>query len=133
MTLSRRRIPPALIATTVAVDIIAVTFGYALARAATHDELFERPWPVHSLMFVALLIWPVVFACFGLYDLRRPGYLERLIAATATGVAVLVLVTTVAHLDVSRDFIVMLMVTSLVFVLPGRLLMRWAAGAPIAW
>jgi FlaA1/EpsC-like NDP-sugar epimerase len=134
MTLSRRRTPAILIATAGAVDILAVTLGYALARAVTHATLFDGSLAaVPSMIFVTVLIWPVVFACFGLYDLRRPGYLERLVAATVTAVAVVVLVTAVARLDVPRDFILMLFVVCLVFVLPGRVRMRWVAGAPIAW
>ena len=75
-----------------------------------------------------MLVWPVVFMIYGLYDLRRPTHataeLQRLLNGVLMSVLLVVLITFFASIDISRDFIVFLLVFSLVTVVGGRLLTR---------
>jgi exopolysaccharide biosynthesis polyprenyl glycosylphosphotransferase len=116
--------------TTFAVDICAVVAGYFLAKlfldshySLTPDETFFRP-----IVFATVAIWPVVFAVYGLYDLRRPTHataeLRRLFNAAVMAVLLVVLVTFEANADPRRGFIPALLIVCLATVITGRLITR---------
>ena len=126
---SARPWPVILALVTFAVDIIAVTASFYLAKSVAHDKLFNGQLPpIGSRIFLAVLVWPVVFMIYGLYDLRRPTHataeLQRLFNAVLMSVLLVVLFTFFASIDISRDFVVFLLGFSLVAVFSGRLVTR---------
>ena len=111
---------------TFSVDLIAVTAAYVLARGLAHESIALPPHD--PLIFSTVAIWPIVFAIYGLYDLRRPTHataeLQRLFNAVAMSVLLVVLVIFVTKLNVARDFIPVLLSLGLVTVITGRLVTR---------
>ena len=109
---------------TFGVDLIALTGAYILAKVMVGDFQISSAHPV----FATIAIWPVVFAIYGLYDLRRPTHataeLQRLFNAIAINVLLVVLFIFVTKSKSSVDFIPVLLVVSLVTVTAGRLLTR---------
>ncbi len=90
-------------------------------------KLVQRPIRVNALIFATVAIWPAVFAVYGLYDLRRPTAtveFQRLVHALLMSVLLVVLVTFVIEVDVSRGFVIWLVGFSLVTVVAGRLVTR---------
>ena len=76
-----------------------------------------------------MAVWPVVFAIYGLYDLRRPTHataeLQRLFNAILMSVLLVVLITVARDRSTSRaSFIVWLLGFGLVAVIGGRLITR---------
>lgn len=126
---SSRPWPLILAVVTFAVDIIAVTASYLLAKMVAHDKLFDGTIAtIQGRIFLTVLVWPVIFMIYGLYDLRRPTHataeLQRLLNGVLMSVLLVVLITFFASIDISRDFIVFLLGFSLVTVVGGRLLTR---------
>ncbi len=117
---------------TFAVDMVAVTLSSYLAKSvvsAVHDKLFSGQLaPINSRIFLTVLVWPVVFTIYGLYDLRRPTHataeLQRLFNGVLMSVLLVVFITFLASIDISRDFIVALLGFSMVAVFTGRLVTR---------
>jgi exopolysaccharide biosynthesis polyprenyl glycosylphosphotransferase len=114
-----------LTAVTFAVDLVAVTLSIYLARIVARGDGWGSlsAWPI----FVTVAVWPVVFAIYGLYDLRRPALatqLQRLMNAVLMSVLLVVLITFVARIEISRSFVVWLLVFSMVGVVAGRLAVR---------
>lgn len=115
--------------TTFAVDVCAVVAGYFVARILLDayfngdGKAFFRP-----LVFATVAIWPVVFAVYGLYDLRRPTHataeLRRLFNAAVMAVLLVVLVTFEIGDDLKRELIPALLIVCLATVITGRLLTR---------
>jgi exopolysaccharide biosynthesis polyprenyl glycosylphosphotransferase len=120
---SARPWPLILAIVTFAVDIVAVFVAYVLAKdLVDHNKALITP------IFATVAIWPIVFAVYGLYDLRRPTHatveVQRLFNAVAISVLLVVLVTFVTRLEPSRDFIPALLTISLVAIFAGRLVTR---------
>ncbi|HUZ70775.1 MAG TPA: sugar transferase [Candidatus Saccharimonadales bacterium] len=121
--------PVILAITTFAVDVVAVIGGYLLSKG-----LLDMLFPVKSgqlfrgPVFATVAIWPVVFAVYGLYDLRRPTHataeFRRLFNAAVMSVLLVVLVTFVAETDPRRELIPALLVVCFVTVTTGRLISR---------
>lgn len=122
--------PLILAITTFAVDVVAVVAGYYLSRVilewfvpSTGNQTPFRP-PV----LATVAIWPVVFAVYGLYDLRRPTHataeFRRLFNAAVMSVLLVVLVTFIAETDPRRELIPALLVVCLGTVTIGRLISR---------
>ncbi|MFZ2033623.1 MAG: sugar transferase [Candidatus Dormiibacterota bacterium] len=114
---------------TFAVDIVAVTLSCWLARSVAHDKLFNgQATQINPRIFLTVIVWPVVFTIYGLYDLRRPTHataeLQRLFNGILMSVLLVVLITFLGSIDISRDFIVFLLGFSLVTVVGGRLVTR---------
>jgi exopolysaccharide biosynthesis polyprenyl glycosylphosphotransferase len=110
---------------TFGVDLVALTGAYILAKAIVRDNFgFSVSQPV----FATIAIWPVVFAIYGLYDLRRPTHataeLQRLFNAVAINVLLVVLFVFVTKIKPSVDFIPVLLVVALLTVTAGRLMTR---------
>jgi exopolysaccharide biosynthesis polyprenyl glycosylphosphotransferase len=120
---SGRPWPVILAVITFAVDFIAVTIAYLLAKGLV-DHRFSISFPI----FATVAIWPVVFAVYGLYDLRRPTHataeMQRLFNAVAISVLLVVLVVFVTRINASRDFIPVLLTMALVTIFAGRLITR---------
>ena len=126
---SARPWPALLAGLTFAVDVVAVTLSYLLAKAVAHGVGWDSGKPIHinAPIFAPVAIWPAVFAIFGLYDLRRPtatAEFQRLLNALLMSVLLVVLVTFVIEVDVSRGFVLWLLGFSLVTVVAGRLATR---------
>jgi exopolysaccharide biosynthesis polyprenyl glycosylphosphotransferase len=115
--------------TTFAVDVCAVVAGYFVAKILLDayfngdGKEFFRP-----LVFATVAIWPVVFAVYGLYDLRRPTHataeLRRLFNAAVMAVLLVVLVTFEAGDGLKRELIPALLIVCLATVITGRLFTR---------
>jgi exopolysaccharide biosynthesis polyprenyl glycosylphosphotransferase len=115
--------PVILAVVTFAVDIIAVSVAYILAKGLVDHKLaFAFP------ILATVAIWPVVFAVYGLYDLRRPTHataeMQRLFNAVAMSVLLVVLVIFVTRAPSSRDFIPVLLTASLLTIFSGRIVTR---------
>ena len=126
---SSRPWPLILALVTFGVDLFAVTVSYVLAKSLPHDRLFSgRLASITEWIFLTILVWPVVLAIHGLYDLRRPTHataeLQRLFNGVLMSVLLVVLITFLANVDISRDFIVFLLGFSMVTVVAGRLATR---------
>ena len=112
------------------VDVLAVTISYILAKAVAHEVGWDSAKPIHlnSLIFLTVGVWPVVFAIYGLYDLRRPSHataeFQRLFNALLMSALLVLLITFVAKIDISRSFFAWLLGFSLVTIPTGRLLTR---------
>jgi exopolysaccharide biosynthesis polyprenyl glycosylphosphotransferase len=110
---------------TFAVDVVAVAAAYLLAKAIVKDGFaFSISHPI----FATIAIWPVIFAVYGLYDLRRPTHataeLQRLFNAIAICVLLVVLFIFITKLRPALDFIPVLLVLSLATITAGRLMTR---------
>ena len=130
----RRRWVVATALLTVGADITAIGLGYFLAKVFRDGDLDIGPAllrRVDTAIFATALVWPVIFALYGLYDLRRPTHItaemQRLFQAVVTSVLVVALVAFAVRLDVSRSFIVSLLLFCLVTTAVGRLLVRRVA------
>jgi len=114
---------------TFAVDLLAVTISTYLARAVAHDELFDGSFaPTVSRVYVTLAVWPVVFAIYGLYDLRRPTHataeLQRLFHAVLMSLLLVLLIAFIAGIDISIGFIVWLLGFGIASIVSGWLVTR---------
>jgi exopolysaccharide biosynthesis polyprenyl glycosylphosphotransferase len=117
---------------TFVVDMLAVTVSCLLAKSVAHAMAgtgFESISSViTSRILLTLPVWPVIFTIYGLYDLRRPTHataeLQRLFNGVLMSVLLVVMITFLASIDISRDFVALLAVFSLVTVVAGRLLTR---------
>jgi exopolysaccharide biosynthesis polyprenyl glycosylphosphotransferase len=115
--------------TTFAVDVCAVVAGYFLARVflgvffPRFDQSFFRP-----IVFATVAIWPVVFAVYGLYDLRRPTHataeLRRLFNAAVMAVLLVVFFIFESGADLKRELIPALLIVCLATIITGRLITR---------
>jgi exopolysaccharide biosynthesis polyprenyl glycosylphosphotransferase len=111
---------------TFAVDLVAVTAAYVLAKHIARDTdalSFTHP------LYATIAIWPVVFGIYGLYDLRRPTHataeLQRLFNAIAISVLLVVLFYFITRIPApGRDFIPLLLVLSVLTITTGRLITR---------
>jgi exopolysaccharide biosynthesis polyprenyl glycosylphosphotransferase len=127
---SARPWPALLAGITFAVDVVAVTLSYLLAKAVAHGVGWDSGKPIHinAPIFATVAIWPVVFAIFGLYDLRRPTHaaaeFQRLFNALLMSVLLVVLITFVIKIDIPRSFFVWLLGFGLVTIPTGRVLTR---------
>ena len=127
---SARPWPLILSGVTLGVDVLAVTLNYLLAKALAHEVGWDSGKPIHvnSLMFLTVAVWPVVFAIYGLYDLRRPTHataeFQRLFNALLMSALLVLLITFVAKIDISRSFFAWLLGFSLVTIPTGRMLTR---------
>ncbi len=123
----RRHWPLALAVITFAVDLVAIAASYVLARTF-HDDNFPISLSPAFPIYGTIALWPIVFAVYGLYDLRRPTHataeMQRLFSAVAISVLLVVLVIFVAKLTTARDFVAVLLVIGLVTVTSGRLMTR---------
>ena len=131
---SSRPWPVILAGITFAVDLLAVTISTYLARAVAHDKLFDGSFaPTVSRVYVTLAVWPVVFAIYGLYDLRRPTHataeLQRIFHAVLMSLLLVVLIAFIAGIDISIGFIVWLLGFSIASIVVGRLVTRRLAHA----
>jgi FlaA1/EpsC-like NDP-sugar epimerase len=115
---------PVTVAVKSAVDIVAVIFGYLLATAVSP----YAPWGTRAhfplLIVATVAIWPLVFAVFGLYDVRRPADVHRVVNAGLVAALFVLMVLFFARVDVSRDYSVALLAFSLVSVVVARLVTR---------
>jgi exopolysaccharide biosynthesis polyprenyl glycosylphosphotransferase len=111
---------------TFAVDIIAITISYLLAKDIVKKE--DLTFSVNHPIFLTIAIWPIVFAIYGLYDLRRPTHataeLQRLFSAVAICVLMVVLFDFILVINPARDFLLALLAVSLLAVTTGRLVTR---------
>ncbi len=111
---------------TFGVDMIAVTAAYLIAKEIVRKE--DVAFALNHPILFTIAIWPIVFAIYGLYDLRRPTHataeLQRLFIAVAISVLLVVLFDFVTRITPARDFIPLLLVISLVTITSGRLLTR---------
>jgi exopolysaccharide biosynthesis polyprenyl glycosylphosphotransferase len=111
---------------TFAVDLVAVTLAYYLARDIVRKE--DLSFSLSHPIYLTVAVWPIVFAIYGLYDLRRPTHataeLQRLFSAVAISVLLVVLFDFITRLAPARDFIPVLLVVSLALVTTGRLATR---------
>ena len=128
---ARRRWVLGIAALTFVVDLVAVTAGYFIAKAIHADLWDHQPAPLPSLtsgIYLTVFAWPVVFAMYGLYDIRRSTHvtaeLQRLFHAVAMCVLFVVLVSFLTRIDMSRSFIAALVVMCLATTVAGRLVMR---------
>ena len=100
--------------------MLAVTLNYLLAKALAHEVGWDSGKPIHvnSLTFLTVAVWPVVFAIYGLYNLRRPTHataeFQRLFNALLMSALLVLLITFVAKIDISRSFFAWLLGFSLV-------------------
>jgi exopolysaccharide biosynthesis polyprenyl glycosylphosphotransferase len=128
---SSRPWPLILAIVTFAVDIVAVSIGYLLARGVieylkwdggNHTLLF-RP-----IVFATVAVWPVIFMVYGLYDLRRPTHataeFQRLFNASMMSVLLVLLISFETQNDISRAFIGALLAFGFASVAVGRLVTR---------
>jgi FlaA1/EpsC-like NDP-sugar epimerase len=115
---------PVTVAVKVAVDFIAVIFGYLLATVVSP----YAPWGTRThfpfLIVATVAIWPLVFAVFGLYDVRRQTDMHRVVNAGLVAALFVLMVLFFARIDVSRDYFAALLVFSLVTVVVARLVTR---------
>ena len=116
---------------TLTVDVAAIGLGYFLAKVFRDGDLDIGPAllrQVDTAIFATALVWPAIFAIYGLYDLRRPTHItaemQRLFQAVVTSVLVVALIAFAVRIDVSRSFIVSLLVFCLATTAIGRLLVR---------
>ena len=115
---------------TFAVDMVAVLISTYLAKSIAHGVGWDsgKPLVLEWPIFLTVAVWPVVFAIYGLYDLRRPTHataeLQRLFNAILMSVLLIVLVTFIGPIEISRGFVVWLLGFSLVTVVTGRLITR---------
>jgi len=129
--------PVILAITTFAVDILAVFAGYYLAKTLMHAWNDIPTAPKLTWIYATVAIWPVVFAVYGLYDLRRPTHataeFRRLFNGAVMSVLLVALITfevysrvTVSRgfTPISRAFIPTLLMVCLVTVVAGRLVTR---------
>jgi exopolysaccharide biosynthesis polyprenyl glycosylphosphotransferase len=129
-TSSSRPWPLILAIVTFAVDVLAVTLSYVVAKALAHEVGWDSDKPIHvnSLIFLTVGVWPVVFGVYGLYDLRRPTHataeFQRLFHALLMSALLVLLITFVTKMDISRGFFAWLLGVSLVTITTGRLLTR---------
>jgi exopolysaccharide biosynthesis polyprenyl glycosylphosphotransferase len=127
---SGRNWPVVLAVVTFAVDVLAVSISYLLAKAVAHEVGWDsgRPISFNPVTFATVAVWPVVFAAYGLYDLRRPTHataeFQRLFTALLTSVVLVVVVTFILEIDISRSFFAWLLGFSLVIVPTGRVATR---------
>jgi len=123
MPLSRRP-RPVTVAVKVAVDFIAVIFGYLLATVISP----HAPWGTRAhfplLIVATVAIWPLVFAVFGLYDERRHTEMHRVVNAGLVAALCVLMGLFFARVDVSRDYFASLLAFSLVSVVVARLVMQ---------
>ena len=127
---SPRPWPVILAAVTFAVDLLAVIISVYLAKTVAPGDGWDggislrTNWP----LFATVAVWPVVFTIYGLYDLRRPTHataeLQHLFNAVLMSVLLVVLITWVTRLQISRSFVVWLLAFSLVTIIVGRLMTR---------
>ena len=134
-TPSARPWPLILAGATFAIDMLAVTLSYLLAKAVAHEVGWDSERPIHlnSWIFLTVAVWPVVFAIYGLYDMRRPTHataeFQRLFNALLMSALLVLLITFVIRIDISRSFFAWLLGLSLVTIPVGRVLTRRAAHA----
>jgi FlaA1/EpsC-like NDP-sugar epimerase len=116
---------PVTVAVKSAVDILAVIVGYLLATTAVSPY---APWGSRAhfplLIVATVAIWPLVYAVFGLYDVRRHSDVQRVVNAGLTAALFVLMVLFFARVDVSRDYFAALLVFSLVSVVVARLVTR---------
>jgi exopolysaccharide biosynthesis polyprenyl glycosylphosphotransferase len=130
-TSSARPWPLILAIVTFAVDIVAVSVGYLLAKVVmeylkwggTNSSLEFRP-----AVLATVAVWPVIFMIYGLYDLRRPTHataeFQRLFNASMMSVLLVLLITFETQTGTSRGFIAALLAFGFASVAVGRLLTR---------
>lgn len=129
-TPSTRPWPLMLAGITFAVDIAAITISTFLAKAVAHEVGWDSGKPIHLSwqIFATVAVWPVVFATYGLYDLRRPTHataeFQRLFHALLMSLLLVVLVTFLTDINISHGFVVWLFGFTLVSVITGRLATR---------
>jgi exopolysaccharide biosynthesis polyprenyl glycosylphosphotransferase len=121
--------PLVLASVTFAVDVVAVMLSTFLAKSVAHDKLFNGDLAlIDPRIFLTVLVWPVVFTIYGLYDLRRPTHataeLQRLFNGVLMSVLLVLFITFLTDIDISRGFIVYLLGFSMVTVVGGRLVTR---------
>ncbi len=127
---SARPWPLILAFVTFAVDMIAVLVSTYLAKSVAHGVGWDsgKPLVLEWPIFLTAAVWPVIFAIYGLYDLRRPTHataeLQRLFNAILMSVLLIVLITFIGPIEISRSFVVWLLGFSLVTVVTGRLITR---------
>jgi exopolysaccharide biosynthesis polyprenyl glycosylphosphotransferase len=127
----RRQVMIGLLVLTFVVDVVAVFIAYVAAKLI-HADRWELGTgllqPVDKAVFLTIPAWPIVFAIYGLYDLRRPTHItaeaRQLFHAVIFSVLLVVLVTFVVKLNLSRGFFAALLVFSLFTTISGRLLVR---------
>jgi exopolysaccharide biosynthesis polyprenyl glycosylphosphotransferase len=122
-----------LLLTGIAVDVVAVGLAYFIAAVLRfRTPVFGNDAPVPSywpILAATVAIWPVVFACAGLYDHRRlsAAWLEirRIFGAVNLAMLfVIVLSFFFAHQDLSRGWTVAAWPACLVTVVGFRLVFR---------
>ena len=92
---------------TFAVDMVAVLISTYLAKSIAHGVGWDsgKPLVLEWPIFLTTAVWPVVFAIYGLYDLRRPTHataeLQRLFNAILMSV---LLIGSIAFALVQRPF-----------------------------
>jgi FlaA1/EpsC-like NDP-sugar epimerase len=118
-----------IVGATLLVDLMTVTFSYAIARAA---------WPWHRLpdfgnlatvnpvLLATIPCWLVVFLAFGLYSrkqLLQPSLrLAQLLSAITVSIVVMIVVAFAFNVDtLHRGWVVTLWVVSTALVVSGRL------------
>jgi exopolysaccharide biosynthesis polyprenyl glycosylphosphotransferase len=128
---SARPWPLILAFVTFAVDVVAVSVGYLLARGAIeflNGNAGKNPLLFRPLVFATVAVWPVIFMIYGLYDLRRPTHataeFQRLFNASMMSVLLVLLITFETKSDTSRAFIAALLAFGLASVVVGRVLTR---------
>jgi exopolysaccharide biosynthesis polyprenyl glycosylphosphotransferase len=124
--------PMILAIATFVVDICAVFVGYYLSKTLLHA--WEEPRI--TAIYATVAIWPVVFAVYGLYDLRRPTHATAEFRRLFNGAVMSVLLVALIAIEVDprvnaskglvlgRGFIPTLLVVCLATVVAGRLVTR---------
>jgi exopolysaccharide biosynthesis polyprenyl glycosylphosphotransferase len=106
---------------TAMVDLLAISFSYAAAKA-TRIETLSNTKP---LILATIPAWLIVFYVYGLYSRRQvlepSARIPRLLSAITVCIFLMVVVAFFLHLEPSRTWLVTLWVFSTVVVILGRL------------
>jgi exopolysaccharide biosynthesis polyprenyl glycosylphosphotransferase len=122
---ARRALLVAVVA--IVVDLVSITLAFTIANAAKFDSLPNLGLLLRTeLRLIAIPVWLAVFFALGLYT--RKQVLEPALRATRVLVAITlsslltIVVAFAVHIDLGRWWLVMLLVSSSVLVLGGRVL-----------
>ena len=121
---------------TFVVDICAVFLGYYISKNLLSAWTDTSHATRITAIYATVAIWPVVFAVYGLYDLRRPTHATAEFRRLFNGAVMSVLLVALIAIEVDprvnaskglilgRGFIPTLLVVCLVTVVAGRLVTR---------
>jgi exopolysaccharide biosynthesis polyprenyl glycosylphosphotransferase len=119
----------AIVATTVVVDLLMVTFSYAAAKAERLNRLPDLALlaKLNPVILATIPCWLIVFFAFGLYSrnqvLEPSLRLARLLSAMTVSIFLMVLVAFVFNIDtLHKSFLAILLVVSTLLIVWGRMM-----------